>query len=169
MRCTHGFPTENRRRRYRFWGYGAEIFSECALTYSPKIEGKKIQQMLFFGRYGRKCRQQWIFEVAQNPLFFTFSAIYRPFLDEKNTFFSGVLLDVFCPYPAVRSEHRPHPHPHRTDRTRTDRTRKVRTDFENFQLTKSDHYFVVPKSDHFFNKCFDNIYEIRFDSIIEYW
>ncbi len=72
MRCTYDLWTENRPLRYlrRFWGYEAEIFSESALTYSPKIEEKKFQQMLFFGRYGRKFRQHWILEVAKIPPFF---------------------------------------------------------------------------------------------------
>ena len=43
--------------------------------------------MLFFGRFWPKFRQHWIFEVAKTPIFFTFSAKYRPFLDEKYAFF----------------------------------------------------------------------------------
>ncbi len=40
--------------------------------------------MLFFGRNGRKYRK-WRF--GQKPVFWTFSAIFRPFLGEKLAFF----------------------------------------------------------------------------------
>ena len=99
MRCSYDSWTGNRRRRYRRWfcGYESEIFSECALTYSPKIEKKIFFNKCCFsadmaGNFGHIEFSR----SPKNPFFLTFSAKYRPFLDEFGAkFFLGPFWTYF--------------------------------------------------------------------------
>ncbi len=97
MRCSYDSWTGNRRRRYlrRYCGYESEIFSECALTYSPKIEEKNSTNVIFRPIWP-EISATLNFRGRPKPHFFTLSATYRPFLDEFVAFFSGNFLDLFC-------------------------------------------------------------------------
>ena len=112
MRCSYDSWTRNRRRRYlrRFWGYEPEIFSECALTYSPKVE-KNFNKCCFSADIAKNFGNIEFSRSPKTPFFFTFSAKYRPFLDQFVAFFllgpfwtyfvTKKILGVFRPFFAV--------------------------------------------------------------------